>query len=435
MSKQAIQPYQKNPFFWQYKAKPVLLLGGTDDDNLFQWEGRTLTKQLDLLKSAGGNYVRNTMSSRDPGNLQAFAKPDDRYDLNEWNDEYWKRFEIFLRETARRDIVVQIEVWDRFDFAREPWSTNPFNPKNNRSYTVEQSRLPEVIDAHPGSRRNPFFRSVPKLENNTVVLKYQRAFVDKMLSFTLKHTHVLYCIDNETNESPHWGEYWAGYIRAKAKERGATVHVTEMWDPWELADEMHDRTFEHPEIYSFVDVSQNNHQKGQTHYDNALKRRVSLRSQPRPMNNVKIYGADTGQYGTTRDGVERFWRNLFGGHASVRFHRPASGIGLSELAQRMLQSARAVTGALLWFDCEPHNELLSDRKANGAYCFAEPGKQYAVYFPQPGEVRLKVGNARSILTLRWYSIDAGIWQAGDKVSGSEVPLQPPGTGQWAAVVQ
>lgn len=163
MSKQAIQPYQKNSFFWQYKAKPILLLGGTDDDDLFQWEGRTLTNQLDLLKSAGGNYVRNSMSSRDPGNLQAFAKPGDRYDLNIWNDEYWKRFETFLRETARRDIIVQIDVWDRFDFAREPWSMNPFNPKNNRNYTVEQSRLPENIDVHPGSWRTPFFRSVPKL--------------------------------------------------------------------------------------------------------------------------------------------------------------------------------------------------------------------------------------------------------------------------------
>jgi hypothetical protein len=435
MSKRAIQPYRKNPFFWQHKEKPILLLGGTDDDNLFQWEGRTLTNHLNLLKSVGGNYVRNSMSSRDPGNLQAFAKLGDRYDLNRWDDEYWKRFETFLRETARRDIIVQIEVWDRFDFAREPWSMNPFNPKNNRNYTAGQSRLLEVIDAHPSNRRNAFFRSVPKLENNMPVLACQQAFVDKMLSFTLQHTHILYCIDNETNESPHWGEYWAGYIRAKAREKGVMVHVTQMWDPWDLTDEMHDRTFKHPEIYSFVDVSQNNHQKGQAHYDNALSRRVNLRLQPRPMNNVKIYGADTGQYGTTRDGTERFWRNLFGGHAAARFHHPASGIGLSELAQRMLKSARAVTGALQWFNCEPHNELLSDREPNEAYCFAEPGKQYAVYFPQPGEVRLKMESTRPALTLRWYSIDAGVWQAGGKVSGSETILQSPGTGQWAAVIR
>jgi hypothetical protein len=59
-----IQPYADNPFYWQYKANPVLLLGGSDDDNLFQWTGSKLPDQLELLKSVGGNYVRNTMSDR-----------------------------------------------------------------------------------------------------------------------------------------------------------------------------------------------------------------------------------------------------------------------------------------------------------------------------------------------------------------------------------
>ena len=39
----------------------MLLLGGSDDDNLFQWTGSRLTEQLDLLKSVGGNYIRNTI--------------------------------------------------------------------------------------------------------------------------------------------------------------------------------------------------------------------------------------------------------------------------------------------------------------------------------------------------------------------------------------
>jgi len=62
-----VQPYAKNPFYCQYKGEAVLLLGGSDDDNLFQWTGKKLTDQLDLLKSVGGNYVRNTMSDRDEG--------------------------------------------------------------------------------------------------------------------------------------------------------------------------------------------------------------------------------------------------------------------------------------------------------------------------------------------------------------------------------
>jgi hypothetical protein len=30
-----IQPYAKNPTYWQYLGKPVMLLGGSDEDNLF----------------------------------------------------------------------------------------------------------------------------------------------------------------------------------------------------------------------------------------------------------------------------------------------------------------------------------------------------------------------------------------------------------------
>jgi hypothetical protein len=63
---QEIQVSEQYPTYLAYKGKPVLLLGGTVDDNLFQIEG--LEQHLDLLVASGGNYVRNTMSSL-PGYL------------------------------------------------------------------------------------------------------------------------------------------------------------------------------------------------------------------------------------------------------------------------------------------------------------------------------------------------------------------------------
>ena len=78
-----------------------------------------MRKQLDLLAAIGGNYVRNTMSDRpDKGfEVYPFKRLDDgRYDLNQWNEEYWKRFRRLLDWTVERDIIVQIEIWDRFDY-------------------------------------------------------------------------------------------------------------------------------------------------------------------------------------------------------------------------------------------------------------------------------------------------------------------------------
>ena len=100
-----IRPYARNPHYWQYQGEPVLLLGGSVDDNLFQIPN--LEEHLDQIRAAGGNYVRNTMSCRDEGNVWPFAKRGDQYDLDRWNDEYWNRFERFLKATARREIIVQ----------------------------------------------------------------------------------------------------------------------------------------------------------------------------------------------------------------------------------------------------------------------------------------------------------------------------------------
>ena len=67
-----IQPYLHNSFYWQYKNRPILLLGGSVEDNLFQIAG--IEAHLDLLHTVGGNYVRCTMSSRDEGDVWPFER-------------------------------------------------------------------------------------------------------------------------------------------------------------------------------------------------------------------------------------------------------------------------------------------------------------------------------------------------------------------------
>jgi len=80
--------------------------------------------------------------------------------------EYWRRFSTFLEETAQRDIVVQIGVWATFDFYRDFWDINPFNPKNNINYDSRRSKLSEIVDTHPIYAENNFFRSGPSRVRN-----------------------------------------------------------------------------------------------------------------------------------------------------------------------------------------------------------------------------------------------------------------------------
>ena len=404
---QKISISESNPRFWSLDGNPTLLLGGSVEDNLFQIVD--LEEHLDLLSAAGGNYVRCTMSSRDEGNEWPFAKNQDGlYDLRQFNEVYWARFENFLKLTAERNIVVQIEVWATFDFYRDVWDINPFNPKNNVNYENRRSKLSETIDSHPIYTENNFFRSVPSQMSLFVVLEYQQKFVDKLLEHSLQYDHVLYCMDNETSVTADWGAFWSDYIKKVAAEKnGKKVYTTEMWDPWDLDHIAHRSTIDHPERYDFVDISQNNHNKGQLHWDNGLRqiRRIHQSDEPRPVNNVKVYGADGNKFGhDNQDGIERFVRNVLLGAASTRFHRPDAGLGLCDTAQLVISKLRYAIGKYPHFEAVACNEMLFDREENEAYVRGKVGEAFLLYLPFGGAVSMDLTSLGEKARIEWIAL-------------------------------
>lgn len=432
-----IQPYAANRWFWQYEGRPVLLVGATDEDNVFQIDG--LDAHLDELAAAGGNYVRCTMSNRDPGNLFPFADAGGgRYDLSAWNDAYWNLFEHFLDYTQERNIIVQIEVWDRFDYSRDPWLSNPFRPANNVNYDGATSGLDGTYPRHPGRNDQPFFYTVPALDDNAVVRGFQEALVAKMLSYTLRFDHVLYTMDNETSGDPAWGAYWATFIRSAAADVGVGVETTEMWDDRDItATSQHIATWDDRERYSFTDISQNNHQVGETHWMQIafVRDYLSTRGGPMPMNAVKIYGSDASPYGTGADAVERYWRSLVGGMASSRFHRPTGGLGLTDVTKNQIRATRMVESVVSFFDLVPDQSLLRDRSPNEAYLSARPGRAYVVYFPAAGDVDLDLSRDAGTFELRWLSLQDASWGAPGSVSATgSVRLLTPSEGGAVAVL-
>lgn len=437
-----IRPFVDDSRYWQYKGQPIVLAGGSKDDNLFQIPD--LKEHLDEMKAVGANYVRNTMSDRHDAGFEVYPYAEiepGKYDLEKWNEEYWQRFDNFLSWTAERDIIVQIEVWDRFDYSDSSgsvrWTNHPYNPKNNINYSEEQTGLKTTYPKHPGANEQPFFFSVPNLKNILPLLKYQNAFVEKMLSYSLRQGHVLYCMDNETGGEEEWGAYWADFIRKRAQEKGVEVFLTEMWDPWNLKDKMHRRTFDHPERYNFIDVSQNNHNKGQEHWDNLQWVRTLIKDQPRPINCVKTYGADGGRYGNNRDGEERFWRNLMGGTASCRFHRPDSGLGLNDSAKAHIRSFRMLLAEFPFIESEVDAESrhLTNRDPNEAYLRSVDGKAYAIYFPDGGNVTLNLEGPESSYRLKWLDIAGSRWASESTVNiQGAAELATPGNGHWLALL-
>lgn len=433
-----IRPCDKNPWYWQYKGRPVLLLGASDHDNLFQWTPEMLIPHLDAMEKVGANYVRCVMGdSKLDFELFPYIKLENgKYDLTQWNDEFWQRFDFFLKETKKRDIIVQIEIWDRFDYSRSDWGLNPYNPENNVNYNSEESGFSKEYPKHPGSNDQPFFFTTPKQKNNTIILLYQQRYVTGIMLHALKYDHVLYCIDNETSGEEAWSTYWAKYILAEAEKQKKDICVTEMWDNWNLKSEQHKRTFDHPAIYAFCDVSQNSHQTGDALWNNLQWVHSYLQKDPRPLNTIKNYGADTGPHGNTQNDIERWWLHVLGGAASARFHRPPSGLGLSEFSENCICIARKLEQVTPLWEMTPRNDLLEDRKENEAFVTCLEGKTYFIFFPAGGEVNLNLEGYQQEFQIEWVNVRKGEWLLNSKVinAGEMVTLKAPIQSECIAVI-
>jgi len=447
-----IKPYAKNLRYWQYKGEPVMLLGGSKTDHIFLLDD--LKTHLDEIHDAGANYVRCTMSQREGQDLVPHKLlPDGKFDLDQWNDDYWQRFQNMLKWTEERDIIVQIEVWDRFDYGTRNWDASPWNPDNNVNYTYEQTGFAKkYVNQQLYYDKHPFFHTIKGTSRYKgrydLIRRHQEAFVGKMLSYSLPYGHVLYCMNNETSSEAGWGKYWIQFIQARAAKKGVTVCTTDMFDDaWDAEKaRLTPAIFDDVKNYMFADISQvNSRSYDETHWVKLQWLLRQINQHPRPSNHTKIYGSGYYTFGTggPEDGVERFWRDILGGSAAARFHRPDAGNGLNDFAQASIKAARLLEGQINFWEIEPIMELLSDRNTNEAYLAAKPGERYALYFTNGGSVKLDLSRAPGTYNIAWISVSMGRivessrrggYRLMDKTieGGRVVTLAAPYKGGWVA---
>jgi len=427
MAETGIEIAADEPWHWAYDGEPTVLVGGSNTDNPFQWTGDQLREHLDELVAVGGNYIRNTMSDRGGNDVHAFNEVSDgMYDLTSFNEAYFRRLETFLDETAARDIVVHLTIWDQHDLSAD----HPFAHENNVNYGRYDSGLTGASDIHQA------------VDRNDVVYPHLARFVDRVLDVALGYDHVIYNVNNESTTGEEWERHWATHVHERAAARGTDVDVTcmNMWPGRSVAVARR-----YPETVTFVEISQANQDSkgytGQEHWDRiqGWREEIDADTGPRPFNNVKIYGTDEDNpsAGSAAEAVERFWRNIVGGAAAVRFHRPSRwGIGLDERARSQIRSVGLLTDAVDLVSLAPRPDLLANRRPNEAYCAAKPGRSYVVYFTDGGAVDLDLTGVDVTLSVRWLDADRAAWtDSGSVEGGGHRSLSAPGDGNWLAVVR
>ena len=449
-----IQVFSDNRYYWQYDGIPLLLLGGAKEDNIFNFQ-EGLVQYLDQLEANGGNYIKNIMSSRTPGNVYPFLKTaDGLYDLNQWNPEYWDRLDRFLGLCAERDIVVQLIIWDLWDYFmtdaslgfgenNKGWESNPFNPALNVNYTATETGLATTINYHPTARpsNHKFFKTVPNLENIAMVRNYQEAFVKKIMDTSLPYKNILYCINNDMGEDMEWSKYWSSFIRNEATKIQKKIYITDMHRSSNLGSTEQNAILTDRNHFDFFEASQNNLNSGDEHYGRIISARNRVRDNAVPFNNSKIYGGVEGFAGGVDESIQRYWKTIFAGSAATNFHkegpRPnAFSLGFNEQGRAQIKHMRMFADAMNSFSPAPTNNLLSNRSENEAFCLSHQNNQYAVYFPNGGNVTLNLKQANGSYIMRWFDIVNGTWSAETEVQGArDIELTTPGTGHWAVLLK
>lgn len=196
-----------------------------------------------------------------------------------------------------------------------------------------------------------------------------------------------------------------------------------MWDNRDVKSETHKRTIDNPERYGFIDLSQNSQTPGPDNWKNAQYIFDYIKHNRRPVNSTKIYGVDTGPWInrgiTTKHAVNTFFRNILGGFASSRFHRPPSGLGLSEISIKCIETVRKIEGKVKIRDLRPAMDLIEPGDETEIYLSANEGESYVIYFTGPGKARLDLTQYDNSFRIKWINIVDAEWGKEEKIKGGD----------------
>ena len=198
-----------------------------------------------------------------------------------------------------------------------------------------------------------------------------------------------------------------------------------MWDSWDVRSDEHKQTLDYPERYRFIDISQNSHVAGRANWDNAQYVFTYIKDNPRPVNSTKIYGSDVFERWLHRGiktdhAVQTFFRNILGGFASSRFHRPTAGLGMNQLAINSIQTIRKIEEYVKMWEISPRMDLLDSMEDNLAYLSASKGEKYVIYFTGPGIVQIDLRGHNEEFIVRKISTEDAEWGLTEIITGGKI---------------
>ncbi|MGQ9731559.1 MAG: apiosidase-like domain-containing protein, partial [Candidatus Zipacnadales bacterium] len=407
---------EANPrYFADASGRAILLVGAHTWNNLqdigesdpppaFDWEA-----YLDFLTRHHHNFVRmwrweltiwDTRPSQ--GNRHHFCAPHPwartgpglaldgkpKFDLTRYDETYFSRLRSRVESAGKRGIYVSIMLFEGWglQFGENAWQAHPFNPQNNvNGIGSDPNGDGKGLEVH--ELVDPQMTAV------------QEAYVRKVIDTVNDLDNVLYEISNENHPaSTEWQYHMIRFI-----------HDYERRKPKQ-----------HPVGMTFQYKGGSN----QTLFDSPAEwispnPEGGYRDDPPAADGNKVVINDTDHLWGIGGNRQWVWKSFCRGLNPI-FMDPYEGVVLPSDAK--WESIRASLGHVLALSerldlakLTPQNTL-----ASTGYCLAEPGREYVVYLPEGGEVKVDLSQAQGSLAVEWISGASGEVSVGPAIAGGSL---------------
>jgi hypothetical protein len=153
LSSEPVTTDSSNPHYYSFHGRPILLITSAEHYGGVINKAFNYVVYFDSLKANGLTYTRiypgalfepmgkfmtgNTLGPKMWDLIEPWARSDqpgylfggNRFDLDRWNSEYFARLKDFIKEAGKREIVVEICLFN--SQYSDTWPLSPLNSENN----------------------------------------------------------------------------------------------------------------------------------------------------------------------------------------------------------------------------------------------------------------------------------------------------------------
>jgi hypothetical protein len=458
--KDALRLHPDNPHYFLFRGKPTILITSGEHYGSVVNLDFDYIKYLDELKANGLNYTRifsgsyieipgafgitkNTLApkfgsficpwkrSAEPG----YEDGGNKFDLDKWDEEYFKRLKNFVQEAGSRGIVVEMTLFSSL-YRDEGWKSSPLNGINNVNKIDSIAR-----------------KNIQTLDNGRL-LKYQENMVRKIVAELTGFDNVFFEIQNEP-----WADFGIKVLDLDRKEEdlASWQRIVEVANPasiaWQkhmvsvIVKEMAKRKNTHLIAQNFANFQYKledvNPDVSIVNFHYALPLSVS---ENYGLN--KVIGFDESGFSGGKDETYRkqAWRFIMSGGGlfnsldySFTTDSPegtdvqqAPGGGSREL-RKQLKILKDFMESFDFVKLKPVKSQKGDDDKHTVYQLAEPGKQYAFYFEDADKNKVSLNLPSGNYTIDIISVKDGTKRSLGRKNhtGGELQLDIPGRRDFA----